>query len=153
MSRRKISSESFSSLGSDYLETSPEEESECPVARLFWNGSRSPPAPSAAAPAGPPALPPPPPPPAALAPHAGSRRAPRRRRVNLDSLGESVSRLTAPTVRAPTPPPPPPPAAAGVALPKAGGRAAWPGKMGRWRAGQPKGRDGGRETRVCAVHT
>ncbi|XP_060090848.1 guanylate cyclase soluble subunit alpha-2 [Heteronotia binoei] len=92
MSRRKISSESFSSLGSDYLETSPEEESECPLGRLFWNGSRSPPAPPAAA------APPPPPPPAASAqPLAGSRRAPRRRRVNLDSLGESVSRLTAPT--------------------------------------------------------
>ncbi|XP_033002109.1 guanylate cyclase soluble subunit alpha-2 [Lacerta agilis] len=104
MSRRKISSESFSSLGSDYLETSPEEEGECPVARLLWNGSRSPPSQSgattpvaatappleaaAAAAAGPAAV--------SAAP-SGSRRAPRRRRVNLDSLGESISRLTAPT--------------------------------------------------------
>lgn len=98
MSRRKISSESFSSLGSDYLETSPEEESECPVARLCWNGSRSPPAQAGAATpaaaAGPPLEA------AAAAAPAGSRRAPRRRRVNLDSLGESISRLTAPTVSA-----------------------------------------------------
>ncbi|XP_026951476.1 guanylate cyclase soluble subunit alpha-2 isoform X1 [Sagmatias obliquidens] len=95
MSRRKISSESFSSLGSDYLETSPEEEGECPLSRLCWNGSRSPPGPpepSAAAAAGPT--------PAAAAPTAataGTRRAQRRRRVNLDSLGESISRLTAPS--------------------------------------------------------
>ncbi|KAM9658065.1 guanylate cyclase soluble subunit alpha-2 [Trichechus inunguis] len=99
MSRRKISSESFSSLGSDYLETSPEEEGECPLSRLCWNGSRSPPGPpepsaavanpapaaSAAAAA------------AAAATTAGARRAQRRRRVNLDSLGESISRLTAPS--------------------------------------------------------
>ncbi|KAM9263247.1 LOW QUALITY PROTEIN: guanylate cyclase soluble subunit alpha-2 [Cariama cristata] len=87
MSRRKISSESFSSLGSDCPETSPEEEGECPLSRLCWNGSRSPPGPadtpfSAAA--------------AAAAASAGTRRAPRRRRVNLDSLGESIRRLTAP---------------------------------------------------------
>uniref|UniRef100_A0ABI7XTN8 guanylate cyclase n=1 Tax=Felis catus TaxID=9685 RepID=A0ABI7XTN8_FELCA len=106
MSRRKISSESFSSLGSDYLETSPEDEGECPLSRLCWNGSRSPPGPpepraaAAVAPA-----------PAAAASSsssasaaaaaaaatAGARRAQRRRRVNLDSLGESISRLTAPS--------------------------------------------------------
>lgn len=80
-SRRKISSESFSSLGSDYLETSPEEEGECPLSRLCWDGSRSPPGP---------------PEPGAAAATAGARRAQRRRRVNLDSRGESVGRLTAP---------------------------------------------------------
>lgn len=99
MSRRKISSESFSSLGSDYLETSPEEEGECPLSKLCWNGSRSPPglqgsraaakattpAPAAAAVA-------------AAAAAAGSKRVQRRRRVNLDSLGESISLLTAPSV-------------------------------------------------------
>lgn len=97
MSRRKISSESFSSLGSDYLETSPEEEGECPLARLCWNGSRSPPGPpqprAAAAAAPTPAASA-----AAAAATAGARRAQRRRRVNLDSLGQSISRLTAPSV-------------------------------------------------------
>ncbi|KAM4828047.1 guanylate cyclase soluble subunit alpha-2 [Thomomys bottae] len=105
MSRRKISSESFSSLGSDYLETSPEDEGECPMAKLCWNGSRSPPghpgprtaaaaaaaitpAPAAAVTAAAAA---------AAAAAAGARRAQRRRRVNLDSLGESISRLTAPS--------------------------------------------------------
>ncbi|XP_060013921.1 guanylate cyclase soluble subunit alpha-2 isoform X1 [Lagenorhynchus albirostris] len=103
MSRRKISSESFSSLGSDYLETSPEEEGECPLSRLCWNGSRSPPGPpepSAAAAAGPTpaaAAAPTPAAAAATAATAGARRAQRRRRVNLDSLGESISRLTAPS--------------------------------------------------------
>ncbi|XP_053564541.1 guanylate cyclase soluble subunit alpha-2 [Bombina bombina] len=81
MSRRKISSESFSSLGSDYLETSPEEEAECPLARLCWNGSKSPPGPQER----PPQL------------ATGPRRTTRRRRVNLDSLGESIRKLTAPT--------------------------------------------------------
>ncbi|XP_040113843.1 guanylate cyclase soluble subunit alpha-2 [Oryx dammah] len=100
MSRRKISSESFSSLGSDYLETSPEEETECPLSRLCWDGGRGAPGPpepsaalvsarasaaSAAAAA------------AVSAATAGARRAQRRRRVNLDSLGESISRLTAPS--------------------------------------------------------
>nr|XP_033806260.1 guanylate cyclase soluble subunit alpha-2 [Geotrypetes seraphini] len=80
MSRRKISSESFSSLGSDCPETSPEEEGECPLARLCWNGSRSPPASHE--------LP---------EPVARPRRAPRRRRVNLDSLGDSIRKLTSPT--------------------------------------------------------
>lgn len=37
MSSRKISSESFSSMGSDYLE-SPGEDGECPFSRVFWNG-------------------------------------------------------------------------------------------------------------------
>lgn len=99
MSRRKISSESFSSLGSDYLETSPEEEGECPLSRLCWNGSRSPPGPperSAAAAAA--AAPAPAASAAAATATAGARRAQRRRRVNLDSLGESISRLTAPSV-------------------------------------------------------
>ncbi|KAM4700968.1 guanylate cyclase soluble subunit alpha-2 [Discoglossus pictus] len=81
MSRRKISSESFSSLGSDYLETSPEEEPECPIARMCWNGSRSPPGPQERPPE----------------PVTGPRRATRRRRVNLDSLGESIRKLTTPT--------------------------------------------------------
>ncbi|XP_074772326.1 guanylate cyclase soluble subunit alpha-2 isoform X1 [Athene noctua] len=85
MSRRKISSESFSSLGSDCPETSPEEEGECPLSRLCWNGSRSPPGPADTPFAA-----------AAAAASAGARRAPRRRRVNLDSLGESIRRLTAP---------------------------------------------------------
>ncbi|XP_071590785.1 guanylate cyclase soluble subunit alpha-2 [Heliangelus exortis] len=85
MSRRKISSESFSSLGSDCPETSPEEEGECPLSRLCWNGSRSPPGPADTPFAA-----------AAAAATAGARRAPRRRRVNLDSLGESIRRLTAP---------------------------------------------------------
>ncbi|KAM9601877.1 guanylate cyclase soluble subunit alpha-2 isoform 1-T1 [Morphnus guianensis] len=84
MSRRKISSESFSSLGSDCPETSPEDEGECPLSRLCWNGSRSPPG-AADTPFA-----------AAAAASAGARRAPRRRRVNLDSLGESIRRLTAP---------------------------------------------------------
>ncbi|XP_061484672.1 guanylate cyclase soluble subunit alpha-2 isoform X1 [Rhineura floridana] len=101
MSRRKISSESFSSLGSDYLETSPEEEGECPVARLCWNGSRSPPSQSGAttpvAAAAPPLEQASASAAAAVPAPTGSRRAPRRRRVNLDSLGESISRLTAPT--------------------------------------------------------
>ncbi|KAE8627596.1 hypothetical protein XENTR_v10007060 [Xenopus tropicalis] len=79
MSRRKISSESFSSLGSDYLETSPEEDAECPLARLCWNGSRSPPQEQHPQPV------------------IGPKRATRRRRVNLDSLGESIRKLTSPT--------------------------------------------------------
>lgn len=99
MSRRKISSESFSSLGSDYLETSPEEEGECPLSKLCWNGSRSPPGPpgsraaamaATSVPAASVAA-------AAAAVAAGSKRAQRRRRVNLDSLGESISLLTAPS--------------------------------------------------------
>uniref|UniRef100_A0A8C5PZZ0 guanylate cyclase n=1 Tax=Leptobrachium leishanense TaxID=445787 RepID=A0A8C5PZZ0_9ANUR len=81
MSRRKISSESFSSLGSDYLETSPEEEAECPLARMCWNGSRSPQGTKEQHPE----------------PVSGPRRPTRRRRVNLDSLGESIRKLTSPT--------------------------------------------------------
>ncbi|NXD70109.1 GCYA2 cyclase, partial [Eolophus roseicapillus] len=87
MSRRKISSESFSSLGSDCPETSPEDEGECPLSRLCWNGSRSPPG-HADTPFASSAT--------AAAASAGARRALRRRRVNLDSLGESIRRLTAP---------------------------------------------------------
>ncbi|XP_040196177.1 guanylate cyclase soluble subunit alpha-2 [Rana temporaria] len=82
MSRRKISSESFSSLGSDYLETSPEEEPECPLARMCWNGSKSPTGSQEQQ---------------QPAPVVGPRRATRRRRVNLDSLGESIRKLTSPT--------------------------------------------------------
>ncbi|KAG8584691.1 hypothetical protein GDO81_004722 [Engystomops pustulosus] len=81
MSRRKISSESFSSLGSDYTETSPEEEPECPLARMCWNGSKSPTGSQDQHPQ----------------PIPGPRRATRRRRVNLDSLGESIRKLTSPT--------------------------------------------------------
>nr|XP_054097291.1 guanylate cyclase soluble subunit alpha-2 isoform X1 [Callithrix jacchus] len=97
MSRRKISSESFSSLGSDYLETSPEEEGECPLSRLCWNGSRSPPGPPEPSAAAAAAAPAPAASAAAAAATAGARRVQRRRRVNLDSLGESISRLTAPS--------------------------------------------------------
>ncbi|XP_038938055.2 guanylate cyclase soluble subunit alpha-2 isoform X2 [Rattus norvegicus] len=99
MSRRKISSESFSSLGSDYLETSPEEEGECPLSKLCWNGSRSPPGPPGSRAAAMAATPVPAASVAAAAAAvaAGSKRAQRRRRVNLDSLGESISLLTAPS--------------------------------------------------------
>ncbi|TRY81526.1 hypothetical protein DNTS_005814 [Danionella cerebrum] len=79
MSSRKISSESFSSMGSDYLE-SPGEDGECPFSRVFWNG-RSPVE----------ALPGP------FEDAAAHRRLARRKRVNLDSLGESLRRLTSPT--------------------------------------------------------
>ncbi|XP_040590669.1 guanylate cyclase soluble subunit alpha-2 isoform X3 [Mesocricetus auratus] len=100
MSRRKISSESFSSLGSDYLETSPEEEGECPLSKLCWNGSRSPPGPAGSRTAATAATPVPAASAASAASadaSAGSKRAQRRRRVNLDSLGESISLLTAPS--------------------------------------------------------
>nr|XP_048285211.1 guanylate cyclase soluble subunit alpha-2 [Myodes glareolus] len=101
MSRRKISSESFSSLGSDYLETSPEEEGECPLSRLCWNDNRSPPGPPGSRSAAKAATPAPAASAAAAAAAAGaaagSKRAQRRRRVNLDSLGESISLLTAPS--------------------------------------------------------
>nr|XP_023648214.1 guanylate cyclase soluble subunit alpha-2 [Paramormyrops kingsleyae] len=77
MSSRKISSESFSSMGSDYLE-SPD-DSECPMSRMLWNG-RSPveslPSPFE---------------------DVVVKRTTRRKRVNLDSLGESLRRLTSPT--------------------------------------------------------
>ncbi|XP_051962664.1 guanylate cyclase soluble subunit alpha-2 [Xyrauchen texanus] len=79
MSSRKISSESFSSIGSDYLE-SPGEDGECPFSRDFWNG-RSP-VETLSCP---------------FDDAAVSRRAARRKRVNLDSLGESLRRLTSPT--------------------------------------------------------
>ncbi|KAA0702387.1 Guanylate cyclase soluble subunit alpha-2 [Triplophysa tibetana] len=79
MSSRKISSESFSSMGSDYLE-SPVEDGECPFSRVFWNG-RSP-VDTLSCP---------------FDDAAVSRRVARRKRVNLDSLGESLRRLTSPT--------------------------------------------------------
>ncbi|XP_006627884.1 guanylate cyclase soluble subunit alpha-2 [Lepisosteus oculatus] len=79
MSSRKISSESFSSMGSDYLE-SPD-DGECPFSRVFWNGKS--PSGSLSCPFE----------------DIGVKRAPRRRRVNLDSLGESLRRLTSPTTQ------------------------------------------------------
>ncbi|XP_051965868.1 guanylate cyclase soluble subunit alpha-2-like [Xyrauchen texanus] len=81
MSSRKISSESFSSMGSDYLE-SPGEDGECPFSRVFWNG-RSP-VETLSCP---------------FEEVAVSRRVARRKRVNLDSLGESLRRLTSPTAQ------------------------------------------------------
>ncbi len=80
MSSRKISSESFSSMGSDYLE-SPGEDGECPFSRVFWNGKS--PVETLSCP---------------FEDAAVSRRLARRKRVNLDSLGESLRRLTSPTV-------------------------------------------------------
>ncbi|XP_028656233.1 guanylate cyclase soluble subunit alpha-2 [Erpetoichthys calabaricus] len=77
MSSRKISSESFSSVGSDYPE-SPD-DGECPFSRVFWNGKS--PSGSLTCPFE----------------EAIVRRVPRRRRVNLDSLGESLRKLTSPT--------------------------------------------------------
>ncbi|XP_028818788.1 guanylate cyclase soluble subunit alpha-2 [Denticeps clupeoides] len=77
MSSRKISSESFSSLGSDYLE-SPD-DGECPFSRVFWNG-RSP-VETLSCPFD----------------ETAVKRSARRKRVNLDSLGESLRRLTSPT--------------------------------------------------------
>ncbi|XP_062873215.1 guanylate cyclase soluble subunit alpha-2 [Trichomycterus rosablanca] len=83
-SSRKISSESFSSVSSDCLE-SPDEP-DCPLSRAFWNG-RSP-VEARACPFD-----------EAPPPAAGARRAQRRKRVNLDSLGESLRRLTSPTTQ------------------------------------------------------
>ncbi|KAI1893937.1 hypothetical protein AGOR_G00128790 [Albula goreensis] len=79
MSSRKISSESFSSMGSDYLE-SPD-DGECPFSRVFWNGKS--PVESLSCPFE----------------DVGIKRATRRKRVNLDSLGESLRRLTSPTTQ------------------------------------------------------
>ncbi|XP_064157709.1 guanylate cyclase soluble subunit alpha-2 [Anguilla rostrata] len=79
MSSRKISSESFSSMGSDYLE-SPD-DGECPFSRVFWNGKS--PVESLSCPFE----------------DVGIKRTTRRRRVNLDSLGESLRRLTSPTTQ------------------------------------------------------
>uniref|UniRef100_A0A4W4DW15 guanylate cyclase n=1 Tax=Electrophorus electricus TaxID=8005 RepID=A0A4W4DW15_ELEEL len=79
MSSRKISSESFSSMGSDYLE-SPD-DGECPFSRVFWNGKS--PVETLSCPFD----------------DLGIKRTTRRKRVNLDSLGESLRRLTSPTVR------------------------------------------------------
>ncbi|KAJ8343165.1 hypothetical protein SKAU_G00304940 [Synaphobranchus kaupii] len=79
MSSRKISSESFSSVGSDYLE-SPD-DGECPFSRVFWNGKS--PVESLSCPFE----------------DVGIKRTTRRKRVNLDSLGESLKRLTSPTTQ------------------------------------------------------
>lgn len=79
MSSRKISSESFSSLGSDYPE-SPDDV-ECPFSRVFWNGKS--PSVSLSCPFE----------------DVEIRRAPRTRRVNLDSLGNSIRKLTSPTAQ------------------------------------------------------
>ncbi|KAL2095882.1 hypothetical protein ACEWY4_008030 [Coilia grayii] len=79
MSSRKISSESFSSLGSDYLE-SPD-DGECPFSRVFWNGKS--PVETLSCPFE----------------DVGIKRTTRRKRVNLDSLGESLRRLTSPTTQ------------------------------------------------------
>ncbi|XP_062408445.1 guanylate cyclase soluble subunit alpha-2 [Sardina pilchardus] len=79
MSSRKISSESFSSLGSDYLE-SPD-DGECPFSRVFWNGKS--PVETLSCPFE----------------DASIKRTTRRKRVNLDSLGESLRRLTSPTTQ------------------------------------------------------
>ncbi|XP_030633643.1 guanylate cyclase soluble subunit alpha-2 [Chanos chanos] len=80
MSSRKISSESFSSMGSDYLE-SPD-DGECPFSRVFWNG-KSPVETAVPCPFE----------------DGGVKRTARRKRVNLDSLGESLRRLTSPTTQ------------------------------------------------------
>ncbi|XP_035390136.1 guanylate cyclase soluble subunit alpha-2 isoform X1 [Electrophorus electricus] len=79
MSSRKISSESFSSMGSDYLE-SPD-DGECPFSRVFWNGKS--PVETLSCPFD----------------DLGIKRTTRRKRVNLDSLGESLRRLTSPTTQ------------------------------------------------------
>ncbi|XP_058884497.1 guanylate cyclase soluble subunit alpha-2-like isoform X2 [Acipenser ruthenus] len=79
MSSRKISSESFSSLGSDYPE-SPDDV-ECPFSRVFWNGKS--PSGSLSCPFE----------------DVEIKRAPRTRRVNLDSLGNSIRKLTSPTAQ------------------------------------------------------
>uniref|UniRef100_H3AYB6 guanylate cyclase n=1 Tax=Latimeria chalumnae TaxID=7897 RepID=H3AYB6_LATCH len=85
MSGRKISSESFSSVGSDFLESPEDGLGDCPFSRVFWNG-RSPSG-SGSGPC----------PPEEAACWAAPGRAPRRRRVNLDSLGDSIRKLTSPT--------------------------------------------------------
>ncbi|XP_017724332.1 PREDICTED: guanylate cyclase soluble subunit alpha-2-like, partial [Rhinopithecus bieti] len=84
--------------------TSPEEEGECPLSRLLLLNGSPEPARGRREPARPPlplaaaaAAPAPAASAAAAAATAGARRVQRRRRVNLDSLGESISRLTAPS--------------------------------------------------------
>ncbi|XP_041114726.1 guanylate cyclase soluble subunit alpha-2 isoform X1 [Polyodon spathula] len=79
MSSRKISSESFSSLGSDFPE-SPDDV-ECPFSRVFWNGR----SPSESL--------------SCQFEDVEIRKAPRTRRVNLDSLGNSIRKLTSPTAQ------------------------------------------------------
>uniref|UniRef100_A0A4W5KNE7 guanylate cyclase n=1 Tax=Hucho hucho TaxID=62062 RepID=A0A4W5KNE7_9TELE len=80
MSSRKISSESFSSMGSECLESPGDDGDSCPFSRI-WNGKS--PVEKLACP---------------FEDAPGPKRATRRKRVNLDSLGESLRRLTSPTV-------------------------------------------------------
>uniref|UniRef100_A0A8C7M7S6 guanylate cyclase n=1 Tax=Oncorhynchus kisutch TaxID=8019 RepID=A0A8C7M7S6_ONCKI len=79
MSSRKISSESFSSMGSECLESPGDDGDSCPFSRI-WNGKS--PVEKLACP---------------FEDAPGPKRANRRKRVNLDSLGESLRRLTSPT--------------------------------------------------------
>ncbi|XP_067101782.1 guanylate cyclase soluble subunit alpha-2 [Osmerus mordax] len=82
-SSRKISSESFSSVGSDCLESPGGEDGDsCPFSRVFWNGKS--PVEKLACP---------------FEDQTVPKRATRRKRVNLDSLGESLRRLTSPTTQ------------------------------------------------------
>ncbi|KAM6946408.1 guanylate cyclase soluble subunit alpha-2 [Aplochiton taeniatus] len=81
-SSRKISSESFSSVGSDCLESPGGDDGDsCPFSRL-WNGKS--PVDKLACP---------------FEEQTGLKRATRRKRVNLDSLGESLRRLTSPSTQ------------------------------------------------------
>uniref|UniRef100_A0A6Q2ZI76 guanylate cyclase n=1 Tax=Esox lucius TaxID=8010 RepID=A0A6Q2ZI76_ESOLU len=80
MSSRKISSESFSSMGSECLESPGDDGDSCPFSRI-WNGKS--PVEKLACP---------------FEDASAPKRATRRKRVNLDSLGESLRRLTSPTV-------------------------------------------------------
>uniref|UniRef100_A0A8C8CLU0 guanylate cyclase n=1 Tax=Oncorhynchus tshawytscha TaxID=74940 RepID=A0A8C8CLU0_ONCTS len=81
MSSRKISSESFSSMGSECLESPGDDGDSCPFSRI-WNGKS--PVEKLACP---------------FEDAPGPKRANRRKRVNLDSLGESLRRLTSPTTQ------------------------------------------------------
>ncbi|CAB1348180.1 unnamed protein product, partial [Coregonus sp. 'balchen'] len=74
MSSRKISSESFSSMGSECLESPGDDGDSCPFSRI-WNGKS--PVEKLACP---------------FEDAPGPKRATRRKRVNLDSLGESLRR-------------------------------------------------------------
>ncbi|KAL0973437.1 hypothetical protein UPYG_G00203620 [Umbra pygmaea] len=81
MSSRKISSESFSSMGSECLESPGDDADSCPFSRI-WNGKS--PVEKLACP---------------FEDASAPKRATRRKRVNLDSLGESLRRLTSPTTQ------------------------------------------------------
>ncbi|XP_043928537.1 guanylate cyclase soluble subunit alpha-2 [Protopterus annectens] len=89
MSRRKISSESFSSIGSDYPE-SPHDGVDCPFSRILRDGKNSPVSLARLAVEATAEEP---------ASGVGNREMRRRRRrgVNLDSLGDSIRKLTSPT--------------------------------------------------------